>query len=172
MDDKQNDIDALLAEVNALADQAVADIAGSAESPGTAQPDRPAQGDDTTNPSPQASASARAGYPVKRSSGSITKADAATENAPTSDGALARLLKIELPVIVHLAENRMPLSEIMRLSTGAIIEFEKGFDSELDLRVNNMCIGQGEAVKVGENFGLRITRIGSVRDRIQALGQQ
>ena len=64
----------------------------------------------------------------------------------------------------------MPLSEILNLTSGAIIEFEKSSDGELDLLINNKCIGHGQAVKVGENFGLRITDIGSVQERIRAMG--
>ena len=36
--------------------------------------------------------------------------------------------------------------------------------------VNNKTIGIGVAVKVGENFGLRITRIGDLKQVIQSLG--
>ena len=36
--------------------------------------------------------------------------------------------------------------------------------------VNNKSIGVGEAVKVGENLGLRITQIGDVRQIIHSLG--
>ena len=80
-----------------------------------------------------------------------------------------RILRLQVPVIVRLAERTMPLCDIVSLSTGAIIEFEKPADADLDLMINNKCIGQGNAVKVGENFGLRVTTIGSVVDRIQAL---
>ena len=64
----------------------------------------------------------------------------------------------------------MPLAEIVSLSTGAVIEFEKPSDSLLDLMINNKRIGRGQAVKIGENFGLRVESIGSVRARIQAMG--
>lgn len=81
-----------------------------------------------------------------------------------------RILHLQVPVIVRLAERTLPLGGIVSLSTGAILEFEKAADGELDLMINNRCIGKGHAVKVGENFGLRVTAIGSVRDRIHALG--
>jgi flagellar motor switch/type III secretory pathway protein FliN len=40
----------------------------------------------------------------------------------------------------------------------------------LDLVVSNCHIALGQAVKVGENFGLRITRIGGLDEKIKALG--
>jgi flagellar motor switch protein FliN/FliY len=99
----------------------------------------------------------------------VTKASPAAGAVPAREDP-QRILYLEVPVIVRLAERTMPLSEIVSLSTGAIIEFEKPADSELDLMINNKCIGRGQAVKVGENFGLRVTAVGSIRDRVRALG--
>lgn len=89
---------------------------------------------------------------------------------PAAEGDIGRILRLEVPVIVRLAERRLLLSEVMRLGTGAIIEFFKRSDEPLELLVNNKPIGVGETVKVGENFGLRITQIGDVKQVIQALG--
>jgi flagellar motor switch protein FliN/FliY len=89
---------------------------------------------------------------------------------PAEPGDLSRILRLEVPVIVRLAERRLLLSEVMRLGTGAIIEFFKRSDEPLELLVNNKPIGVGETVKVGENFGLRLTQIGDVKQIIAALG--
>ena len=83
---------------------------------------------------------------------------------------LGRILRLEVPVIVKLAERKILLSEVLRLGTGAIVEFFKRSDEPLELLVNNKTIGVGETVKVGENFGLRITQIGDVRQLIEAMG--
>ena len=85
-------------------------------------------------------------------------------------GDLGRILRLEVPVIVKLAERKLMLSEVLRLGTGAIIEFFKRSDEPLELLINNKAIGVGETVKVGENFGLRITQIGDLKQLIQALG--
>jgi flagellar motor switch protein FliN/FliY len=87
-----------------------------------------------------------------------------------ANGELQRILRLEVPVIVKLAERKLLLSEVMRLGTGAIIEFFKSSDEPLDLLINNKVIGVGETVKVGENFGLRITQIGDLKQVIQSLG--
>lgn len=76
---------------------------------------------------------------------------------------------MEVPVIVKLSERKLPLSEVMRLGVGAIIEFSKRSDEPLELLINNKTIAVGETVKVGENFGLRITQIGDIRSTIQTL---
>ncbi len=77
---------------------------------------------------------------------------------------------MEVPVIVTLARRTLTLSEVMRLGPGAIIEFIKSSDEPLELLINNKVIGLGEAVKVGENFGLKITQIGDVKEVIRSMG--
>jgi flagellar motor switch protein FliN/FliY len=83
---------------------------------------------------------------------------------------LAAALRLEVPVIVRLGERTMAVADVVGLVPGAIIELPKNAEEELDLLVNNKQIGTGTAVKVGENFGIRITYIGDVRQRIAALG--
>ncbi len=86
----------------------------------------------------------------------------------TSD--LHRLLTIEVPVIVQLGIRRMTVGEVMRLGVGAIVEFGKSAEEEMDLLANNKPIGKGHAVKVGENFGIKVSSIGSVKETIRKLG--
>ncbi len=94
----------------------------------------------------------------------------AAQRRPQSSGELHRILHLKVPVIVKLAERKLSLSEVMRLGAGAIIEFAKGSEEPLELLVNNKMIGVGEAVKVGENFGLRVTQVGDVKQTIAAMG--
>ncbi|MEX2389955.1 MAG: FliM/FliN family flagellar motor switch protein [Phycisphaeraceae bacterium] len=79
------------------------------------------------------------------------------------------ILKLRVPVIVRIGQRKMSLDDILALGPGAIVELSKSADDELDLLVNNKSTGTGSAVKVGENFGLRLTAIGSPRERIAAL---
>lgn len=80
------------------------------------------------------------------------------------------ILKLRVPVIVRLAHHEVSLEDILDFGPGRIIELPKDAEDDLDLMVNNIVIGRGNAVKVGENFGLRIQTIGQVTDRINALG--
>lgn len=84
---------------------------------------------------------------------------------------LNAILRLEVPVIVRLGERTLRTEEVVALMPGSIIELPKNADEPLDLMVNNKQIGVGTAVKIGENFGIRITFVGAVRDRIEALGE-
>ncbi len=81
-----------------------------------------------------------------------------------------RIDPVQVPVIVRLAERDMSVDQILGLSVGTIIEFEKPADAELDLVVSNMAIGTGNAVKCGENFGLRVIKVEPWALRIIAMG--
>lgn len=81
-----------------------------------------------------------------------------------------RILALEVPIVVRLGVRQLRVSEVTALVPGSIIELPKNADSELDLMVNNRVVGTGLAVKVGENFGLRITAIGDPAQRIAAMG--
>ncbi len=93
-----------------------------------------------------------------------------SDSPPPTRGELQRILRMEVPVIVKLADRKLVVSEIMRLGVGAVIEFFKASDEPLELLINNQVIGAGEAVTVGERFGLRITRIGNVKAVIRSMG--
>lgn len=79
------------------------------------------------------------------------------------------LLRVPLSVGVTLARRRQPIGTLLQLSPGAIIQFDKSCEDLLDLEVAGRVIAQGEAVKVGDKFGLRILRILSPPERVETL---
>ena len=92
------------------------------------------------------------------------------DSSPTRQKDIDQLLRIELPVIAVLAEKRMKLGEVVRLDVGSVIEFDKPSREPLELMVNDRRVGRGEAVKTGENFGVRVTSIAGARETLQKLG--
>jgi flagellar motor switch protein FliN len=93
-----------------------------------------------------------------------------TSAAPENKSELNRIMHLEVPVIVKLAERKLAMSEVLRLGVGSIIEFVKSNDEPLQLMINNRTIAIGEAVKVGENFGLRIKQVGTMKQLVAAMG--
>ena len=77
------------------------------------------------------------------------------------------LLRIMVPVSVTLAEKRQPLGRIIELSPGTIIQFDKSCGEMLELSVGNRPIAAGEAVKVGDKFGLRVTTMTPPTERFR-----
>ena len=77
------------------------------------------------------------------------------------------LLRIQVPVVVTLARKRQPLGRVVELGPGSIIHFEKSCEEMLDLEVGGLAVARGEAIKVGDKFGLRITSIVLPEERFQ-----
>lgn len=83
---------------------------------------------------------------------------------------LKSIMKLEVPLIVVIASRELAVKEVMSLAPGAILELPKLADEELEILVNNKPIGLGRAVKVGENFGIRVTYVGDLKQRVNAMG--
>jgi flagellar motor switch/type III secretory pathway protein FliN len=77
------------------------------------------------------------------------------------------LLKIKVPVIVTLASTRQPMGRIVEMGPGAIIHFDRTCDSLLELEVAGHRVAVGEAVKVGEKFGLRVQSVTLPEERFR-----
>lgn len=73
-----------------------------------------------------------------------------------------RLMKLPVNVAVHLAERKMELSQLLTMAPGTLLTFDKSCEDLLDLYVNNQIYARGEAVKIGEKFGLKINEMGDL----------
>lgn len=96
---------------------------------------------------------------------------AAGNDESDSDRALrlSRLMNVPVPVIVKLAEKKIELGQLMAMGPGTIVMFEKSCEDLLDLHVNNQLYCRGEAVKIGEKFGIKINEVGSIEERVSAV---
>jgi len=82
------------------------------------------------------------------------------------------IMSLEVPFVVVLGERPLQISNIRSWMPGSIIELGKEAEEDLEVRINNKPIGIGSAVKIGENFGIRINFIGEPEERINAMGPQ
>jgi flagellar motor switch protein FliN/FliY len=76
-------------------------------------------------------------------------------------GSFTNLLgDVPLELSVELGRTRLSLREVAgRLGPGSIITLSKLTSEKLDVRVNDRLVARGEAVAVGDRFGIRITEI-------------
>jgi flagellar motor switch/type III secretory pathway protein FliN len=80
------------------------------------------------------------------------------------------LLRIKAPVTVTLATKKQPISKIVELLPGSIIQFNKSCEEMLELEVSGQSVALGECVKVGDKFGLRVTSIKLPGERFESVG--
>lgn len=85
------------------------------------------------------------------------------------DRNLNLILDIPLKVTVELGRTKMPVSDLLNLTQGSVIELMKLAGEPMEVLVNDKLIARGEAVVVNEKFGVRLTDIISPSERIEQL---
>ena len=88
---------------------------------------------------------------------------------PTKDRNLNLIMDIPLKVTVELGRTKMPVSDLLNLTQGSVIELMKLAGEPMEVLVNDKLIARGEAVVVNEKFGVRLTDIISPSERIEQL---
>lgn len=79
-------------------------------------------------------------------------------------------MRIEVPLVVVLGERTMDMKSIRQWVAGSIVELPINAEEDLEIRINQRRIANGSAVKLGENFGVRLTTTLGQTERIQAMG--
>ena len=84
-------------------------------------------------------------------------ADAGVSNRPI-DG-LSFIMDVPVELTVELGRRNVRIGEVLRLGPGSVLEVSKANGEPLDIYVNNRLIARGEAVVVGERYGVRLTEV-------------
>ena len=90
------------------------------------------------------------------------------ERAGSGNG-IDMLLEVDLQVSVELGRTRLQIRDILQLGPGSIVELDKQAGEAVDILVNDKPIAKGEVIIIDEHFGIRLTSITSVADRIKNL---
>lgn len=89
-----------------------------------------------------------------------TELDDLAQQAPTEGQLpLAALMDLTLPVAIELGRTSMSVQEILRLGRGSVVQLDRLAGEPVDIYVGDRRFAEGEVVVLGENFGVRITRI-------------
>lgn len=78
------------------------------------------------------------------------------------------LAEVDLEVRVELGRRELPLADVLKLTTGSVVELEKMVGEPLSVYANGRLIAKGEAVVIDEQFGVRITNLASEEARNKA----
>jgi flagellar motor switch protein FliN len=95
-------------------------------------------------------------------------AGAPAESGPEGSGTLDLLMDLELPVNVSFGKTQMPLQQVLKWTTGSIVELENTVNEPVEIVINNCVIARGEVVVVEGNYGVRVQEIVSRAQRLQS----
>jgi flagellar motor switch protein FliN/FliY len=93
----------------------------------------------------------------------------AASAAPAPSRTMSLLLDVDLPVSISFGKTHLPLKDVLKLTTGSIVELNRGVNEPVEVLVNNFLVARGEVVVVDGNYGIRIQQIASREDRLHSL---
>ena len=79
---------------------------------------------------------------------------------------LSRLMDLELPLSVALGCSKLPISDVLKVTAGSLIELDRNIGDHVELIVHGTVVARGEVVSVRGNYGVRIKEIISQQDRM------
>ncbi|MET0388837.1 MAG: flagellar motor switch protein FliN [Polyangiales bacterium] len=83
-----------------------------------------------------------------------------------------RILDLPLTIHVELGHRRMRVDDLLQVAVGSVIELDTAAGAPLGIYANQTLIAQGEAVVVGEHYGVRVTEILTPSERVRKLGER
>lgn len=69
------------------------------------------------------------------------------------------LLDIPLELTVEVGRRSMTMGELIDLMPGTVVELDRPAGDQLDILANGKLVARGEAVVVGDRYGIRILEI-------------
>lgn len=94
-------------------------------------------------------------FAVPQPAMSFLKAISSRNRPPHLDA----LLGVDLPVTISFGTTDMPLAEVMKLTTGSIVQFNHLLNEPVNVVVNDCLVARGDVVVVDGNYGVRISEV-------------
>lgn len=88
-----------------------------------------------------------------------TSGDDDDEDISRTASDLETVFDIPVQVSAVLGRSRMQVSQLMRISKGAVVELDRKVGEAIDIYVNNRLVARGEVVVVDDRLGVTMTEI-------------
>ncbi len=79
-----------------------------------------------------------------------------------SDGSRSEMeavLDVKLEVTAVLGTAFMPISQILKLGRGAVVELDRTVGEDIELHANNQLIAKGEVIVVDDRLGVTVNDV-------------
>lgn len=91
------------------------------------------------------------------------------DNNNESNTNLDALLKIPVNLSIEVGRKQMLLNDILETREGTIVELDRMLDEPLDILVNGALVAHGVVVLAKDRFGIQITDVVSLQERMSKL---
>ena len=79
---------------------------------------------------------------------------------------LDAVLDVSVDITAVLGTAVMPISQILKLGRGAVVELNRGVGEDIEIHANNRLVATGEVIVVEDRLGVSINNIVRVAETI------
>ena len=72
---------------------------------------------------------------------------------------LEAVLDVEVEITAVLGTAKMPISQILKLGRGAVVELDRTVGEDIELHANNQLIAKGEVIVVDDRLGVTVNDV-------------
>jgi flagellar motor switch protein FliN len=88
---------------------------------------------------------------------------------PTDDLNLDVILDVPVTLSMEIGRTQINIRNLLQLNQGSVVELDRFAGEPLDVLVNGTLVAHGEVVVVNDKFGIRLTDVISVSERVKRL---
>ena len=81
------------------------------------------------------------------------------ETLGSKNGDVGAVYNVPVQVSAVLGRATMPVSQLLKLGRGAVVELDRRVGEAIDIYVNNRLVARGEIVVVDDRLGITMTEI-------------
>ena len=79
---------------------------------------------------------------------------------------LDAVLDVSVDITAVLGTAVMPISQILKLGRGAVVELNRGVGEDIEIHANNRLVATGEVIVIEDRLGVNINNIVRVTETI------
>ena len=72
---------------------------------------------------------------------------------------LDAVLEVSVDITAVLGTTIMPISQILKLGRGAVVELNRGVGEDIEIHANNRLVATGEVIVIEDRLGVNINDI-------------
>lgn len=99
----------------------------------------------------------------------FNKADPTARKVNINALSIKNLEDVKIDITAELGKTRVPIKYALELVRGSLVELDTINNSDIKVFANGVLFAYAQVVAVEENFGLKITKIVSQQERMEAL---
>lgn len=82
-----------------------------------------------------------------------------SDDTSSNDAKSGSIYDVTVEITAILGTSMMPISQILKLGRGAVVELDRRVGENIELRANNLLIARGDIVVLDEMLGVSLSEI-------------